>query len=232
MQRWTLCGSGSSGCCRANRGRESEADWRLSVSWTVPGAGRAVAPIGSFARDGWLFSGRLAPKSDHWFCTGLCNYSRSPVRLGRMSPRVMPKSFLGGLKTGNTACCEPRPSKAAETLQFLPSWTVGRPMPVDRGRRIAGGQRYRQAPILRRLRRVDGVEAQQQVAGPHLRSLHDLLDLEVLVVMVDPAPASSNLWEGSLFSVPQMPQVPQGKNAPSRAGFRPTACQRAARVPQ
>ena len=25
---------------------------------------------------------------------------------------------------------------------------------------------------------------------------------------------SSNLWEGSLFPVPQMPQVPQRKNAP------------------
>ena len=26
---------------------------------------------------------------------------------------------------------------------------------------------------------------------------------------------SSNLWEGSLFPVPQMPQVPQRKNAPT-----------------
>ena len=39
--------------------------------------------------------------------------------------------------------------------------TSGHPMPVDRRRRIAGAQRHREAPIVGRLRRVDGVDAQQ-----------------------------------------------------------------------
>ena len=62
-------------------------------------------------------------------------------------------------------------------------------MPVDGRLRIARAERHREAPIIGRLRRVDGVEAQQQqVAGPHLRRLQDILDFEVLVDPVDPAP--------------------------------------------
>ena len=89
--------------------------------------------------------------------------------------------FLGGLKNREiqlVGSCVP--SKAAETLHFFHCGTAGHPMPVDRCRRIAGAQRYRDAPIPGRLRRVNGVDAQQQqVAGPHLgilprgsRSLH------------------------------------------------------------
>ncbi len=54
------------------------------------------------------------------------------------------------------------PLHAAEILHHTGCGTTGHSMPVDWRRRIAGAQRNRQAPILGRLRRVDGVDAQQQ----------------------------------------------------------------------
>ena len=89
--------------------------------------------------------------------------------------------FLGGLKTGRYSLLGAAfPPKPPRRCNFCHCGTAGHPMPVDRCRRIADAQRYRHAPIPGRLRRVNGVDAQQQqVAGSHLgilprgsRSLH------------------------------------------------------------
>ncbi len=95
--------------------------------------------------------------------------------------------FLGMLKNR-----EKQRVLACEHFHHTRRGTAGHSMPVDRRLRIAGAQRNSEVPIIGHLRRVDGVDAQQQqVAGPHLRSLHDLLDFKVLLVPVDSAPVGN-----------------------------------------